>query len=106
VKLDADFGLAIAHGVLEDVDGERRSRDRPVDKIERADPLAFAELLELAQLGDVIEREAFARDRPVPVELFLGVDGEQESLAEAASEPGPGFGGRNFGNWSDRRLAA
>jgi hypothetical protein len=106
VELDADFGAPLAHRVLEDVGREARSRDRPVDQVERRYPFAFAKLLELAQLGDVIERKTLTRDRLVPVELFLGVDSEQEALAEIASEPRPSFRRRDFGDGSDCCLGA
>ena len=50
----------------------------------------------------MIEAVPFARQRLVPVELFLGVDGEQEALAEGGLEPGEGRTRRRIGYRSHR----
>jgi hypothetical protein len=64
-------------------------RNRPVDQVDRRNPDAFAELLELGDAQDVVEPVVVTAERGCPVEFLLGIDRQQRTLAETGRKAGP-----------------
>src|SRR5690606_22369803 len=90
-------GAALGYGLAQYVGRQGGSRDRIIDKIDRANALAFAKLLEFGEARQMAKTMALAANGFGPVELLFRIYGEDEALIESRPKSGTGYTLGRFG---------
>jgi len=99
VELNADLRTPSGYCVAQYLDRSWRRYDRIVDEIDGGDLQIFAELLEFANVRDVVEAVPTTLEWSIPVEFLFSIDCEKEALAKIPPEV---CERRTFGKISDR----
>ena len=86
MELYADLCASMCHSVAQGLCGLRTSHHRPVDQVDRHYAVVLTELLKPGERGNGFHRMPIAPQRSGPVELFLGVHGQQEASRAVSAE--------------------
>jgi hypothetical protein len=84
MKVHAHIRFPAPDSFGQQVNGSWRLDDRPIYKIKWANVVTFTELLELGQAVVMSDLRSRSLKRLVPVELFLGINGNKEPRLEAS----------------------